>query len=632
MTASPTPARRRRARRGSLERPINARLYRGTFLFSALPLMLLAFTISNPAPLPAPTLPTTFDTGAALTLARTLANSYPDRAPGTPGAGDTPPLSGATQWVDQELHSYGLRLSTSSWEQTVPGRGRVGLTNIVAVARGQSPAAILVLAHRDDLGIGPGANDDASGTAVLIELARAYAEPQGIPRVSVAPAHTLVFVSTDGGSFGDLGAIHYLETAHNYGPIVAAINLDALAGSGAPAVEIAGDRPRSPSSVLLATADARIAEASGIAPRHVDPLGQLVDLGFPLTLYDQGPLLASGVPAITLTTGGDRPPPAFGDSSSRLDARRLGELGAGAEELVGSLEQDVELTATTSSYLWIDGRTFSGWAIELLLISLLLPVAAVVVDLYALCRRNRVVIAPAVRALRSRTGFWLFAAAVFTCFRLLGAWPSGPSRPPNPVSPVTRHWPVTAVVLLAVVLLAGWTLARRRLAVRREITAQEELAGYFVALVGLLVVALLVAATNPFALLFVLPALHAWLWLPQLPRTRRSLRIGLFLVGLTGPLLLMTSLAIRFGLGLDAPLYLLELVANGYVSPLAAFVGLAGVVAACQVAAASAGRYAPYPTAQERGPRGPLRELARTVARETGLEGQLPLRRGALGR
>ena len=35
----------------------------------------------------------------------------------------------------------------------------------------------MVMAHRDDIGLGPGADDNASGTAALIELARAYARP-----------------------------------------------------------------------------------------------------------------------------------------------------------------------------------------------------------------------------------------------------------------------------------------------------------------------------------------------------------------------------------------------------------------------------------------------------------------------
>jgi len=630
MAASLPPGRRRRRpRRGSLERPVNGRLYRGAYLFTAVPLLLLAFTISSPAPLPTPALPETFDTGAALALARSLARDYPDRAPGTRGAGDRLPLSGAATWFEQALAPYGLTLSARSWTQEVPGRGRVQLTNIAGVVQGQSRAAILVTAHRDDLGTSPGADDDASGTAVLIELARSYAEPAGSKNAGrVLPAHTLIFLSTDGGSYGGLGTAHFLASSPERRNIVSAVNLDALAGPGPPALEIAGDRPRSPSPTLVATAAAEIAAQTGSEPAHVDLLGQLIDLGFPFTLYDQGQFLAAGIPAVTLTTGGDRPPAAFGDDV--LQTRRLAEMGEAAQGLLGSLDQDVALAATTASDVWVGGRTIRGWAIELLLVALLIPFAAAVVDLYALCRRNRVAFAPALRALRSRLWFWLFAGAVFTCFRLLGAWPGGPALPPNPASALARRWPVLALLALLALLGAGWAVARRRLAVRRRVTAEEQLAGYLVALVALLLVALLAAASNPFALLFLLPALHTWLWLPQLRIARAPVRVALFLLGLAGPALVLASLAWRFGLGLDAPWYLLELVANGYVTTLPVAIALAATASACQLAAVSAGRYAPYPHASERGPRGPLRERVRGVARATRSHRRaLALRRGA---
>ena len=166
---------------------------------------------------------------------------------------------------------------------------------------------------------------------------------------------------------------------------------------------------------------------------------------------------------------------------------------------------------------------------------------------------------------------------------------------------------------LLVILLGGWAFARARLAVRRPVTPEEELAGYAVALLELLVVALLITATNPFALLFALPALNIWLWLPQIRIARAPVRLTLFALGLAGPALLVCSLAWRYGLGLDAPWYLLELVGIGYVSPVGFAIALAGAAGACQLAAAAAGRYAPYPDAGERGPRGPFRELVRTV-------------------
>ena len=65
MAATRPPARRRRARRGSLERPVNARLYRGSLLVLVLPLLVLAFSVVRVAPLPPPPLPANFDGAAA---------------------------------------------------------------------------------------------------------------------------------------------------------------------------------------------------------------------------------------------------------------------------------------------------------------------------------------------------------------------------------------------------------------------------------------------------------------------------------------------------------------------------------------------------------------------------------------
>jgi hypothetical protein len=84
-------------------------------------------------------------------------------------------------------------------------------------------------------------------------------------------------------------------------------------------------------------------------------------------------------------------------------------------------------------------------------------------------------------------------------------------------------------------------------------------------------------------------------------------------LGLVGPLLLVGSFAWRFDLGANAPWYLLRLVAVGYVPIPSLLIGLAWLAAAGQMAAVAAGRYAPYPSAQERSPRGPIRELVRRM-------------------
>jgi hypothetical protein len=288
-------------------------------------------------------------------------------------------------------------------------------------------------------------------------------------------------------------------------------------------------------------------------------------------------------------------------------------MGRAAQQLIASLDQGLELAQGTTSFVWMGDRIVRGWAIELVLFSLLLPFIVGVVDLFAHCRRRGIRLLPALRSLRTRLGFWLFVGLAFYAFDLLGAWPAGAPRPPNPATPAAGDWPVLALIALAIVALGGWVVARHRLVPRRPVGADEQLAGETAALLALGVVALLVLATNPFALIFFLPALHAWLWLPQVRSGKLPARALVLLLGLTGPLLILLSLGVRYGLGLDAPWYLLELAAIGYVHVAPVAITLGGVACAAQLAAVAAGRYAPYPEAGEGPARGPLRELVRTV-------------------
>src|SRR5213078_5182936 len=107
MVTVPPRTERRRARRGSPERPVNGRLYRGTWLLVGLPLLVAAFSVQHPAALPPPSLPPTFDGGSALSLAKELSREYPDRAPGNSGA------VGAARWLSDKMTFFGYRPRTN---------------------------------------------------------------------------------------------------------------------------------------------------------------------------------------------------------------------------------------------------------------------------------------------------------------------------------------------------------------------------------------------------------------------------------------------------------------------------------------------------------------------------------------
>ncbi len=596
---------RRRARRGSSERPVNARLVRGAWLLVALPLLVAAFTVARPAALPKPPLPPAFDTPTALRLARVLAQEYPDRSPGSAGA------LGAAEWFASQMKLYGFATQEDRFTARVVGRGEVGLRNVLAVVEGASPQAIVVLAHRDSTGIGPGANDNASGTAALIELARGYSTVGADSTLRASPAHTLIFLSTDGGAFGGLGAERFASASPYRGGVVAVVNLEAIAGGGLPRLELAGDQPRSPAAALVRTVAARVLEETGTEPRGPAALWQLADLGFPLAPGEQGPFVAGGIPAVTLTTLPEGRADAFADTGERLRQARFGELGRATQSLLASLDAGVERAQGTSSYLYLGRRIVRGWAVELVLLGALLPFLVGTVDLFAFCRRRRIRLAPALRALRSRVAFWAWAGLLLWLGTVVGLFRDGPARPVAPGTPAAASWPIAGLAVLALPLAAGWLLSRERLLPRRPVTLEERVAGYTVALVALAVVTLVVVATNPFALVFYLPSLYAWLWLPQQHGRAPWRRGGLFALGLAGPLLPLASLAVRYGLGLDAPAYLLNLVTTGYVPWLSLAVALGWAGTAGQVGALAAGRYAPYPDASERPPRGPFRKVVR---------------------
>jgi len=593
-------ATRARPRRGSVERPVNARLVRGTWLLVALPLLLAAFSVARPQPLPAPTLPPTFDSAIAEQLARELAREYPDRSPGSPGG------LGAASWVSDQFELYGFEPRVERFTAQIPGRGKVELQNLVTVVRGASQRAIVITAHRDNTGEGGGANHNASGTGALIELARAFASVGGATLVQAQPTHTLVFVSTDGGDYGALGAAHFAESSPYRANALAVISLDALAGAGRPRLLIAGDTPRSPSASLVRTAAVRVLDQTGTEPLRDSALRQLLDLGFPFTLGEQGPFVARGIPAVTLTTLSDDIPEnpeqtAFDDT---FNVQRLAELGRAAQNLIGSLDAGLELAQGTTSYIYFGTRIVRGWAIELVLLTALLPFLIGTIDLFAHCRRRRIPLAPAARSLRGRLYFWGYAAALVFAASLLGVFPQGEARPLPPEPGLYKPSPAV-LGIFGVLLLVGWLVARERLIPRRPTRPEETLAGHTVALLGLGLIALLVVATNPFSLVYLLPSLYAWLWLPQAQASGPLARAGLLVLGFAGPLILLLSFSTRLGLGFETPWYLLSLVSVGYVPWIAVGLGFAWLAVAAQLTALAVGRYAPCSSGRNRrnGPR-----------------------------
>ena len=100
-----------------------------------------------------------------------------------------PGATGAARWFIEQLAPYGYQVRQEHFTRRPRGprpRPRSSTSSRSGPAARQK--TILLMAHRDDAGSGAGANDNASGTAALLELARAYAPAAGTTQVP-PPVH-----------------------------------------------------------------------------------------------------------------------------------------------------------------------------------------------------------------------------------------------------------------------------------------------------------------------------------------------------------------------------------------------------------------------------------------------------------
>jgi Peptidase family M28 len=578
---------------------LNTRLVRVAFIVVAPALLALLFSISSTGTLQRAPLDPLFDTASAGAIASELSVKFPSRVPGTVGAED------ATLWYRETISNLGLQTTEDIWTADLPDLGEVELHNVVTVVPGRAEEAIVLVAHRDNAGAAAPFGDNASGTAALIEIARGYAPQESAP--APPPFRTLVLLSTDGGAYGGAGAARFVEGSEYADVAIAAVVLDGLGGRGRPRLAIAGDHATSAPRTLVTTAAARVEEQTRVRPRMPSVLSQLVDLGVPFAAGEQGPFLAQDIAALTLTTDDEGDPGVpVGDVPGALAVARLGALGRSAEALVASLDASVGAALRTNATLFLDDRAASGWAVRLTLIVAVVPFVLGLLDLLVRARRHRLPLLPALRGLRARFLVALYAGLVVWVSALLGVFPTGDSLPLPPRTSFVVDSPVSGLAVAAIAFGLGWLAARRRLVADVGPTAEERLAGYTAALAWLAAVAIVTALVMPFALVFVLPSLYAWLWLPL--RAGTWPRIALYLAGLLGPIGALLVLGRELGLGvLDTALYVVGLATVGYIPLSSVLLALAWVAAATQLAALAFGRYAPYAGGVASPPPGPFR-------------------------
>ncbi len=248
-------------------------------------------------PMPLDTLRPTFDGEAAQALVERQV-AFGPRIPGRDGHG------AQLTWMLARLDSLADAVETQAFtHEHTQFDATLELTNVVARFRPEATRRILFLAHWDTRPFAdqadtfaerqmpvPGANDGASGTAVLLQVARHLADDPPSHDVGI----DLLF--TDGEDYGPnlpdmlLGARHYAATADPQRPPEYAVLLD-LVGDADPSFPVEGF-------------------SRGFAPEVVDRVWGVADaLGYgaffptsggPFVQDDHIPLNEAGIPTVNV--------------------------------------------------------------------------------------------------------------------------------------------------------------------------------------------------------------------------------------------------------------------------------------------------------------------------------------------
>jgi hypothetical protein len=271
----------------------------------------------------------------------------------------------AAQYIAQRFGEAGLQPSGDvqgsyfqTWEENIEGLGRtLRMKNVVGVIPGKKPdffgQSVVIGAHYDHLGLGwpdvrgdnrgkvhPGADDNASGVALLIELAAEF-------RKNLNPDRTLIFVAFTGEEAGKLGSGYYTANQKQYplGKCLGMLNLDTVGRLGKNKLMVIGAGSAREWVHIFRGASF----VTGV---------ELETVSSDLDSSDQISFQAAGVPAVQLFTGPHADYHRPTDTTEKIDteglekvasvAKEVIEYLAGMEEpLTGSIKQDEETVSSS---------------------------------------------------------------------------------------------------------------------------------------------------------------------------------------------------------------------------------------------------------------------------------------------
>lgn len=472
-------------------------MYRVAWVVAVVLVVISLFTLRSPGTPKLSPEPPSFDGAAATADLKTIVEQFPQRVAGSD------PDNRAGIWVEQQFRQAGLETHIDGYAATVNGED-VALQNVWALSKGRTQGTIMLVANRDVSQLATqGAGDNASGVAALLELARAF--------TVTAHEHTIIFLCTTGDSYGALGARNFVEE-HETDDLYAVIALRDIAKRDTDGVGLDGWSPEprvAPPWLWLLTGPAAKRDPN-LDTSLPTVAAQVLRLAVPISSGSQGPFVAAGVPAITVSAAGPSVS-AQNDTLDNVSGETLSKIGTTVQNMVMALDATTSPGQRSGGAIFLTRKaTLPGGALAAILAALLLPLVAVTVDLFAHCRRTRIALRPALKRAALHLAPWLLLIVIVYFANLIGQLPRSPDAVIPPESRLVENPRyLRVVILLALMLLAyAYAVAVERRLERRVLTDRR--ATIFMSHLLLVLIALAALLVDPFSVLLVLPAAVLW--------------------------------------------------------------------------------------------------------------------------
>ena len=445
----------------------------------------------------------------------------------------------ATEWLWEQFTAAGWTCEMDDWEiinysQPVP------LRNVVCRLPGEDandPREILVLAHHDQASTTiQGADNDGSGIAILLHLAEIFAS-EGPPK------YTLVFVADDAEEYGMVGSRRYIQTHPDTDNIIAGLSLDNLGRYyyDSMILESVGQfSGYGPIWIALTTREAARAGGNLWEVKLKAPFDQALDQAVPISLTDQGPMVAAGVPALGFGAGYQSE---YADEHYRLwhdpddnmenqSPEALEQSGLISEAWIRQLLSMETFPEQSGPYLYFDEdqQVLRGAPLYLIFIAF---VGLFFMGSYFIgtrtIQKKRI---GWLEALPHYLGLWLPLVAsilllyLFVEVGIMDKYHLYPATTKDPAM-LNPRWSAVILFLLGLGLFfwIGRRLVRKHAGAVPEFWETKSLAFLFIGLVGVYIV-----IANPFSLLFLVPVL-LWFLIRGRKGIGKLLDIFLFLLG-----------------------------------------------------------------------------------------------------